>query len=300
MFHGRNLSPTAVDFLADFGSLTHCCLTCLQTLDVAPLKSLLHLSDLTLESLMKKPATLSNLYALSYLTKLSMHQGVVGFPGCPVYRFVSTLHHLNLSTSGIVGIHGDGLAACKHLKTLFLLDSYTLGATANQSWQMVMGRPPTVAANMSSLTKLSNLCLSLSDYAIHSDLAWIWELHQMQALHLRCSDTMTIGPSLTRLSQLTRLTLHGTFDDDEADYDKSVWHLDVDWKLMRSFCELKLISCKFDCRLSGLVQLQSFKTIFLRFIPPVNEDAFDAFIRFVCALKSLRQDVSLQLHHDVV
>lgn len=226
---------------------------------LAPLKSLLHLSDLALESLTNAPATSSNLHVLPYLTKLIMHQGVVGFPGCPIYRFVSTLHHLELFESGIVGIHGDGLAACKHLKTLFLLDSYLLGATATQSWQMVKRRPATVAANMSSLTKLSKLRLSLSDSATQSHLAWIWELHQLQALHLKCFDVMTKGPSLTRLTQLTRLSLSGTQCEG---YDNSVWHFDVDWKGMRSFCELELtfctFNCRFDYRLSGLVQLQSF------------------------------------------
>lgn len=33
VFTGSNLSPTAVDFLADFGWLIHCHLSCLQTLD---------------------------------------------------------------------------------------------------------------------------------------------------------------------------------------------------------------------------------------------------------------------------
>ena len=299
-------SNTIVTFLAEFSSLASCHLhlhhqnpVCL-----APLQSLPHLTYL---QLVGRSFTRSEghcflgLNTLPHVKHLELRHAQIGYAGMPAYQFVSTLETLQAADNcQLIGLQGLGLPACQRLLALKLVGNPVIKGSSDDSvWHTFderLSAKVRVPANMTSMTQLTELELSLSCNAVSSDLIWIWQLSQLKELILVCTGTLRIDSSLTQLSHLTLLDLAGESSTANTGSVTARWHVEVEWQRMHLH-ELNLSHCKFSLGrgVTSLVQVRYLKKITFMRCRLSDSVIWSDLLCLAGALARRRPDVCLKL-----
>ena len=273
-FIGIDVPATAVSLLAEIHSLHTCCLKLApdQHLDLAPLHTLPHLSQLLLVGPHDEDsAEFSGLHMLSHVTTLTLNRACAGEETDLIFAFTSTLQVLTMFNSVLDGL-SDGLAACTNLHTLELVDDcFVTTSSINSTWATYNGRVGSAVspADMSALLLLTKFMYTLTSNTQQSDIDWTWQLSQLEHLKLMSASKMEIGPSVSGLPHLTFLELCGC-DDARSDV---IWKLAFDMGNVGCLQELRVSFCQFQFRdqVLGLVHVWN-----LRQLGFINCQAADA------------------------
>ena len=209
-----SLSGTVRSLLPSFSSLTRCGFNSARgdVLDLMPLQALPSLTDLCLQG----PGLFTGLHLLPHLTSLTLEDTVVGRVENPSYSCLSTLRHLDLTSSALYGLDSEGLVACKALESLYC-DDCIVGA--RDEAQALLFRSDVqfdttyFPAAMTTLTLLTQIEL---DIGLHGreqiDINRIYRLQALQLLVLDNDRSCLISADVSRLFRLTRVKLGTSFD----------------------------------------------------------------------------------------
>ncbi len=247
-----SLSKSVQSLLPSFSSLTCCGFNSARSnvLDLMPMQALPSLTDLCLQGL----GLFTGLHLLPHLTSLTLEDTVVGHVETPSYSCLSTLRHLDLTSSDLYGLDDKGLVACKALETLYC-DDCTVGARDKS--QALLFRTNSQSdttyfpAAMTKLTLLTQLELDIGRHGQGQiDMNWIYRLPALQLLVLDNDRSCLISADVSRLSRLTRMKLGTSFECIDSKYAQ--WGFATDWSSLPALKTLRFCESIIDARDSML------------------------------------------------
>ena len=254
----QSLSGTTLSLLPSFLSLTRCGFNSVRGdwLDLMPLQALPTLRDLCLQG----PGTFTGLHLLPHLTTLTLQDGFVGHVDDPSYSCLSTLRHLDLTSSALYGLDSRGLIACTALEVLYC-DDCTLDAWDQLDALLfrsdIQFDTTYFPAAMTALTRLTQLALNIGLHGQGQiDMNWIYHLQSLQVLILDNDRSCLISADVSRLSRLTRMKLGILFDCIDTG-SLAQWGFATNWSSLPALQTLRFRESIIDARDSmlGLVPL---------------------------------------------
>ncbi len=241
-----------------------------------PLQALPSLTDLGLQG----PGLFTGLHLLPHLTSLILEETVVGHVDNPSYSCLSTLRHLDLTSSVLYGLDSEGLVACKALEILYC-DDCAVGARDESQALLFRSNIRFDTTYFPAAMTKPNLLTQLElDIGRHGrgqiDMNWIYRLPALQLLVLDNDRSCLISADVSRLSRLTRMKLGTSFDCIDSEYAQ--WGFATDWSSLPALKTLRFCESIIDARDSmlGLVHLVHLTQI--DFISCRPADAAKAFL----------------------
>ena len=276
--------------LSAFSSLVSCDLFKPATgvLSLQPLQGLVQLQKLLLQA-----GTFRDLAIPCHLTYLFVTQSEVTCVQdvcCP-----SGLLRLHVFNSTVVGMHKVGLAACMSLTAMRFVDCAITAADASDQLSIGKGLPMSIPANISTLTKLSELSMHISStYAWKLGLDWLYGMVFIQDLALSTKGSIDLGNELTQLNSLTKLEI-------STEGKNSVLYGMIDWEAMQC---LSHITFHGPTRLSdstlSLTSLDSLEGVALSDFHPVDDETAMLLAKLAYCLAVHRPKVKFTLDGESV
>ena len=273
------LSKGAVEILSAFSNL-QCCdfgkVKSRSPISLLPLQGLHSLQVLRLRS-----GHFTHLHAAAHLTSLCLESAQVEADrGCP---FAATLRKLQLSKSGLSGLHEKGISACEALTELHLHSS-----RVNSLYL-----PHRIPDSITQLKELRHLAVSLTQQ--DAPMAWLYELRRLQNLRIMYgTNSMHIKEELTQLQSLTVLTFHNASGHM---LERCQLHLQVDWSAMSRLRSLSVHCAKLviDSKVHSLKDVPSLKVLQVSCCDLTGQYCATEFGNLVYSLALTRPDISLIL-----
>ena len=277
----RHDITSSIFIVAKFINLEKCSLWhsgLAEGLDLTPLALLPKLSYLALEG------NFIELHHLAGLTQLEcMWAEVLG-----VQDFWPTLQILTVYDSALVGIHTQGLSACRALTHLKMWNACLVKTNGQEYLDHGLSLFP---ANLGLLTQLHTLHLSTGGSGVEANVEWISQLTPLQDLSLAFGDmpNPNVIQYVLLLTRLTRLLLGPCQSVDEL----SELNIVPEWHRLQALQHFTLRACKVQLDdVAGLLQLQQLRTVsFEGNCFNNDEDCAE----FACHLARLRPHVKLSL-----
>ena len=261
-----NAPASAVFVLTIFSHLRQCTFTDHEDqLDLLTLQAVPSLEELRLSY-----GSYSNIPSDGHLTSLCSCFATLEFSPAPTEHDIS-LKLLSMTYCSASGLHGSGLAACKSLASLVVVQSTLTAANSTDVLRVADDKVASIPARMSELTCLTSLEMNLaSSTDDHFDIDWVYSLVNLKCLELDIQHSFQVGGQFTQLSQLTSLKLSiGVFDG------SVLWaSYSVDWEIMQNLEILKLegpISC--DARMLQLTSIQGLRQLVLTDLYPCADNS---------------------------
>ena len=221
------VSACSISLVAAFTKLEKCAIMheSAGVLDLKPLAVLPNLSQLFLNGKFQQ------LHHLAGLTHLVCTASVVSETG----ELVSTLQHLEIDDSDLVGMHALGLSSCTALTQLVLKNAF-MGDNNDVYFDPSLTQVP---ASIGLLSQLHTLVLSSARAPKYgADLDWVSELMSLQNLSMSfgCSSLRNI---IQHVSLLTKLTC-GKVSGPEPFSELPVANFDIEWHRLQALQELSI------------------------------------------------------------
>ena len=204
--------------LSAFTSLVSCDLfkPAEASLSLQPLQGLVQLQELLLQA-----GTFNDLAIPCHLTFLNVLQSEVSC--VQDLCCLSGLLTLHVDNSKIVGMHKVGLAACLSLTALDVGNCEISAADASDQLSIGKGQRLSIPANISALTKLSELSMHVtSSYAGNFELDWLYDMVFIKDLTLSTRGSIYVAEDLAQLTNLTHLSV-STSGKNSVSYGVDEW-----------------------------------------------------------------------------
>ena len=255
-----NTPAAAVCTLPVFQSLKRCDFDDHDQLNLSALQALPSLEELYLSA-----GDYSSVPSAGQLTMLWVLEADVQFSRASMEDI--SFKHLVMNVCEIGGLHDSGLIACKALMDLDISAAAFAAALESDFLQVGDNGLASIPAKISELTCLTKLDLVLaSSLDDPFDLDWVYSIVSLNCLELKVQCPFNVSEQLTRLCELTSLTLNADGHACQASYA-------VGWEPMHNLKQLELAGrIAFDSRMLQLTTLKTLECVKLTNLHPCAED----------------------------